>query len=64
MMRRSLLLALLGTSKGERIPIDEGELNRFADAYNAYVMRLKEGVIDTRRWKRVVAAWHSLTDGN
>jgi hypothetical protein len=33
---------------------DYEQLNRFAQAYNAYVARLRDGIIDLHRWRSLV----------
>lgn len=51
---------LLFASGHDRIPTDEASLNEFAAAYNDYANSLKYGIIDQRKWKRVVKTWDSL----
>lgn len=58
---RVLILALAATSAaGGLPPDDEGRLNAFADAYNAYVTALKGGVRSIEHWQRVERAWERL----
>lgn len=58
---RLLILALSGSViAGGLPPDDEGRLNGFADAYNAYVLALKRGERSIEQWKRVERAWERL----
>lgn len=56
MTRRGLLVALFT----ERVPTDDGELNRFAERYNAYVSRLRAGIVDIALWRRVRNEWKRI----
>lgn len=59
--RRGVTLALVSSAAaGGLPPDDEGRLNAFADAYNAYVLALKSGERGIDKWKRVVRAWERL----
>lgn len=59
--RAALLLVLAATVSGSGLPPDdEGRLNGFADAYNAYVIALKRGERSIEQWKRVQRAWERL----
>ncbi len=59
--RRGITLALVGAAKaGGLPPDDEGRLNTFADAYNAYVLALKSGERGIDKWRRVERAWERL----
>jgi len=62
MTRRDTLLLLVPRS-AKRPPTtcvspapqtDIERLNRFAQAYNAYVARLRDGIIDPHRWRLLV----------
>lgn len=58
---RVLLLTLaISASAGGLPPVDEGRLNAFAEAYNAYVMALRSGVRSIEKWQRVERAWERL----
>lgn len=59
MFRRSLLL-LAALLPGDGAPTDEGRMNEFGGCYNAYVARLRDGVIDLRLWRATVRAWDRL----
>lgn len=61
-MDRRTFLSLVATPlPGDTVPTDREELNAFCVAYNEYVNLLKQGVIDTRAWARVVRQWERLT---
>ena len=61
MTRRGITLALVSSAAaGGLPPDDEGKLNAFADAYNAYVLALKSGERGIDKWKRVERAWERL----
>lgn len=57
-MRRRAFLALFMPDSG--VPTDEEKLNAFAGCYNAYVMRLRDGVIDLKLWERARRAWKKI----
>lgn len=58
---RVLILALATSAlAGGLPPDDEGRLNTFAEAYNAYVVALKSGVRSIEHWQRVQRAWERL----
>lgn len=58
---RAIALSLaLAASGGGLPPDDEGKLNGFADAYNAYVLALKRGERSIEKWRRVERAWERL----
>jgi len=59
-LRVIALWLALAASAGGLPPDDEGKLNRFADAYNAYVLALKRGERSIDKWKRVERAWERL----
>jgi hypothetical protein len=52
MTRRFLLWLLLPAYP----PTDEQRLNKFAQLYNQYVEKLKEGLVDMPLWDEVVKA--------
>jgi hypothetical protein len=59
--RRGITLALVSAAKaGNLPPDDEGRLNAFADAYNAYLLALKSGERGIDKWRRVERAWERL----
>ncbi|MBK8200316.1 MAG: hypothetical protein IPK75_18370 [Acidobacteria bacterium] len=61
MLARAVLLILASSvMAGGLPPDDEGRLNAFADAYNAYVLALKSGERGIDKWKRVERAWERL----
>lgn len=60
-LSRALILILTSSVvAGGLPPDDEGRLNGFADAYNAYVLALKRGERSIEQWKRVQRAWERL----
>lgn len=62
MLRRRFFGILLAYTRAEtRAVTDEQKLNAFAREYNDYVARLRTGIIDVKRWARVVEAWKRLT---
>lgn len=58
--RRTLLL-LAAAKHDAKTVTDIDQLNGFAVEYNAYIASLQQGVLDTKRWKKVVAAWQRMT---
>lgn len=60
LLRAVALFLALTASAGGLPPDDEGRLNAFADAYNAYVLALKGGERGIDKWKRVERAWERL----
>jgi hypothetical protein len=42
------------------VPTDIESLNNFALAYNAYAEQIRQGVIDTKLWKRAARMWNRL----
>lgn len=58
-MRRRDLMALAACS-GPHIPVDMDRLNRFASAYNDYIGKLKNDVLDLKSWQTVVDEWNRL----
>ena len=61
-MTRRLLLLMATVVSPSKIPVDESSLNAFASQFNAYIMQLQNGVVDTKQWERVVRAWRRMTD--
>jgi hypothetical protein len=65
-MTRRLLLGLAAgpalKAGDPRVVTDVDQLNRFATEYNSYVASLRDGLVDLRRWKRVVAAWNRMVN--
>lgn len=59
MLRRSLLL-LAAMLPGDAAPVDGDRLNTFGAAYNSYISRLRDGVIDLALWRATVRAWDRL----
>lgn len=62
MDRRTLLFLAMGVGKG--VPTEGEALNEFAVAYNAYVKRLREGVVDLDLWRKVERRWAKLVEGD
>jgi hypothetical protein len=64
MLRRAFLLFFVGGAAVARakVPTDDGQLNSFAEHYNAYVLALRDGRIDLRVWARVERAWSRLVN--
>jgi hypothetical protein len=71
MNRRAFVILLAGATlpaaartctTGDTIPTDPDRLNSHADQYNLYVKMLREHLLPTQQWKRVVQAWHRLTN--
>lgn len=66
--RRSVIFAAAAApvsapgAESHRVPTLDTELNGFAAAYNAYVMRLRDGRVDLDQWRRVVRAWRRMTN--
>lgn len=58
MLRRELLMLAVVGARG--VPVDGEALNEFAVAYNAYVERLGEGVVDLDLWRKVERRWGKL----
>lgn len=42
-------------------PTDQDRMNSFAAAWNVYVERLREGVIDIKLWARAKRAWERIS---
>ncbi len=63
MTRRALLAAVFAPAAfAERGPdFSEESMNRFADLYNKFVGRLKEGVFDAHQWRAVQTAWRRIS---
>lgn len=53
-------LVRAGKDSIQLLPVDPEKLNRFANAFNSYLIALKEGRADLKLWKAVVDAWGSL----
>lgn len=65
MMRRMFLrfapfAALAGIARADRAPGELDALNAFAARYNAYIAKLRGGIVDAREWSRVEKAWREL----
>lgn len=58
MKRRDLLM--LAACEAPHAPVDMDKLNRFAQAYNRYIERLKADVLDLKAWKEVLDEWQKL----
>jgi hypothetical protein len=58
-VRRRELLAL-SICDPPHAPVDMERLNKLAAAYNQYVDRLKDGILDLRQWSDVVRSWEKL----
>ena len=59
-MTRRILNLLLMSPKSTRLPVDIVKLNKFAAAYNAYVLELKDGKNDAAMWAEVERLWSKL----
>ncbi len=61
-MLRSAFLSLFAPRRAhDAVPVDDARLNVFAVEYNRYVDGLRNGHIDARQWRRVLAAWTAIT---
>ena len=58
-VKRRELLALAACSS-PHAPVDMSKLNRFASAYNDYIEKLKNDVLDLKAWQTVVDEWNRL----
>lgn len=59
-MTRRIINLLMFVPKERRLPVDIIKLNKFAAAYNAYVLELKEGRNDFALWAEVERLWSKL----
>lgn len=59
-MTRRIINLLMFAPKERRLPVDIIKLNKFAAAYNAYVLELKEGKNDAALWAEVERLWSKL----
>lgn len=60
LLRVLILTLAISVTAGGLPPDDEGKLNAFAEAYNAYAMALRSGVRSIEKWQRVERAWERL----
>lgn len=59
MTRRAMLMAF--APRESVAPTDQDRMNSFAAAWNVYVERLREGVIDIKLWARAKRAWERIS---
>jgi len=58
-----LILAAWTLLEATPAPPNLERLNSFAEQYNLYVQRLKEGKQDLEQWGRVLRAWQRVAKG-
>ena len=63
MIRRTLLLGILGLGRKDETKLPQGDVeafNRFAAIYNEFIEQLRADKADVRLWRRTLEAWKDL----
>ncbi len=56
MRRRDLLLCALTQDD----PWSDARMNKFANLYNQFIGKLRDGILDLKLWGRVCRAWNEI----